>query len=53
MVNTKFLGLQIYNHINWKNHTEQMTPEVSEACYANRAMVQISNINRVQYIYYA
>ena len=23
-VNTKFLGLQIDNHINWKNHTEQI-----------------------------
>jgi hypothetical protein len=21
---TKFLGLQIDNHINWKNHTEEM-----------------------------
>jgi hypothetical protein len=50
-VKTKFLGLQIDNHINWKNHTEQMSPEVSEACYANRSMVHISNINMVQYIY--
>jgi len=23
-VNTKFLGLQIYNHSDWKNHIEQM-----------------------------
>jgi hypothetical protein len=23
-VNTKFLGLQTDNHINWKNHTEEM-----------------------------
>ena len=23
-MNTKFLGLQINNHINWKNHVEQM-----------------------------
>jgi len=26
-VNTKFLGLQIYNHSNWKNHVEQMIPK--------------------------
>jgi len=52
-VKTNFLGLQIDNHINWKNNIEQMTPEVSEACYANRSMVHISNINMVQYIYYA
>jgi hypothetical protein len=23
-VNTEFLGLQIENHINWKNHIEQI-----------------------------
>ena len=27
MMNTKFLGLQIYNHSNWKNHVEQMIPK--------------------------
>jgi hypothetical protein len=25
-VNTKFLGLQIDNHINWKNPVEQIIP---------------------------
>jgi hypothetical protein len=23
-LNTKLIGLQIYNHLNWKNHIEQM-----------------------------
>jgi len=27
MVNTEFLGLQIDNHLNWKNHVEQMNPK--------------------------
>jgi hypothetical protein len=27
--NTKFIGLQIDNHINWKNHTEEMIPKLS------------------------
>jgi len=31
-VNIKLLGLQIYNHINWKNNTEQMIPKVSGTC---------------------
>jgi len=26
-VNTKCLGLEIDNHIQWKNHTEQMIPK--------------------------
>jgi len=44
-VNTKCLGLQIDNHIHWKNHTEQMIPKLSGAGYAVRSMVHISNIN--------
>jgi hypothetical protein len=46
MVNTKFLGLQIDNHLNWKNHIEQMIPKLSGAFYAVRAMVHISNSNQ-------
>jgi len=30
-VKTKFLGLQIGNHINWKNHNEHMIPQLSAA----------------------
>ena len=28
IVNTKFRGLKIDNHINWKNHIEQMIPKL-------------------------
>jgi hypothetical protein len=52
-VNTKFLILQIDNHINWMNHIEEMIPKLSEACYTIRLMVQISNINSLKSIYYA
>jgi hypothetical protein len=31
-VNTKFLGLQINNHINWKNHIEEIMPKWSMIC---------------------
>jgi len=27
MMNTKFFGLQTDNHINWKNHIEEMIPK--------------------------
>jgi hypothetical protein len=32
--NTKFLGLQIDNHLNWKNHTDQIVPKLCGGCYA-------------------
>jgi hypothetical protein len=51
-VNTKFLGLQTDNHINWKNHTEQMIPHLSAARYAVRSTAHISNIYTLKSIYY-
>jgi len=29
--NTKFLGVQIDNHVNWKCHTDQILPKLSTA----------------------
>ena len=52
-VNTKFLGLQIDNHIKWKNHTEEVIPNLSGVHYAIRSMGHISNINNLKLIYYA
>jgi hypothetical protein len=37
-VNKEFLGLQINNHLNSKNHVCQLMPELSRACYAVRSM---------------
>jgi hypothetical protein len=50
IVNTKFLSLQIDNHINWKNHIEKIAPKLSAACYAFRLTVHISNINALKSI---
>ena len=52
-VHTKFLSLQIDNHINWKNHIEEIIPKLSDAYYAVRSMVQISNINTLKSVHYA
>ena len=52
-VNTKFLGLQIDNHINWKNCVKQRIPKLSAACYVVRLMFHISNINTFKSISYA
>jgi hypothetical protein len=51
-VNTEFLGLQIDNQINWKNHIEEMIPNVSASYYVMRLMVHISDINTSKSIYY-
>jgi hypothetical protein len=50
-MNKKFLYLPIDNHINWKNHFEQMIPKLNAACYAFRSTVHISNSNTVKSIY--
>jgi hypothetical protein len=37
-VNTKFLGLQIDNRLNWINHIDKLIPKLSGACYAVRSV---------------
>ena len=51
IMNMNFLGLQLDNHVNWKNHIEEMIPKLS-TCYAIRLKVHISNINTLKSIYY-
>jgi hypothetical protein len=34
LVNTKSLGLQIHNHLNWKNRTDHLILKLSETCCA-------------------
>jgi hypothetical protein len=33
---TKFLRLELDNHINWKNHIKKILPKLSGACYVIR-----------------
>jgi len=49
----KFLGLQIDNHLNWKDHIEQIIPKLSAASYAIRSAVHINNVNTLKLIYNA
>jgi hypothetical protein len=50
---TKFLGLQIDNHLNWKNHINQFIPKLSGASYAVRSLLHISNFDILKSIYFA
>jgi hypothetical protein len=52
-ISTKFLDLQIDNHLTWKNRIDQMFSTLSGACYAVRSMYHISNINILKSIYFA
>jgi hypothetical protein len=49
-VNTKFLGLQIDNHLNWTNHIDKLIAKLSAAYYAARSMCHISNTDRLKFI---
>jgi hypothetical protein len=44
----KFLGLQIDNDINWKNHIDQMIPKLRGPCYAVRSVFHIVNFDKLK-----
>jgi hypothetical protein len=52
-INTKFLGLQTNNHLNWKNHIALMIPKLSRACYAVTLMSHISGTDTLKSVYFA
>jgi hypothetical protein len=52
-VRLKFLGLKIDNHLNWKNHIDQIIPKLSAACYMVRQMYYICNNDTLRSIYFA
>jgi hypothetical protein len=49
-VNTKFLGLQIDNNLNWKSH--QLIPQLSGTCFAVRFMSHVSNTDTIKSVYF-
>ena len=44
MEGTEFLNLQIDNHLHWKYHIEQITPELIRECYMVRSVLHINNL---------
>jgi len=53
VTNMRFLGLDLYNNMNWKNHVAKILPKLSRACYAVRAMYCFSSLNTLKMIYFA
>ena len=44
----KFLGMQLDNHLNWKDHIDQVLPKLSAACYVVRQMHHICDENTLK-----
>jgi len=50
--NFNFMGLELDNDINWKNHVIKILPKLSRACYAVRVMYPVSCMNMLKMIYF-
>jgi hypothetical protein len=50
---TKFLGMYIDNHMNWKNHIEQIPPKLSVACFSIRTLTYTLNLDNLRMVYFA
>jgi hypothetical protein len=48
-----YVGLQIHNHLNWKNHPDHVIPKLSGVWYAVHSMFRISNIETFKTIHFA
>jgi hypothetical protein len=42
-VNTKFIGFQIHNLLNWTNHIDKLIPKLGGECYTVRSVCHIIN----------
>ena len=49
-VNLKCLGIQIDNHLAWRNHIDQIIPKLSIACYMVRQMYHICKNDKLRSI---
>jgi hypothetical protein len=50
---TKFLGMHIDNHMDWKKHTELILPKLSAACYAIRRFYYTLKSDALCMVYFA
>jgi hypothetical protein len=51
--NVNFLGLQLDNNINWKNHIHKTVTKLRSACFLIRRMHPTFIINTLKMIYFA
>lgn len=49
----KFLGMHIDNHMNWKNHADQILPKLSAACFSISNLIHTLNPDILCMVYFA
>jgi len=49
---TKFLGMHIDNHMNWKNHVQQILHKLSAACFSIRKLIPTLNADILCMFYF-
>jgi len=45
--------MHIDNHMNWKNHVEQILPKLSAACFSIRNLIPTLNLDILHTVYFA
>ena len=50
---TKFLGIHIDNHMNWKDHVEKILSTLSAACFPMRNLIHTLNPDILRMVYFA
>ena len=53
MPETKFLGVQIDNHLNWMCHIDCILPKLSTAGFVSRQLFYVLNLETLQMAYFA
>jgi hypothetical protein len=51
--NTKFLGLELDERLNWKIHIKKILPKLSGACYVIRRLHSSCDIATLRMVYFA
>jgi hypothetical protein len=53
VTNTKFLGVKVDNHFNWKFHIDQIFPKVSNVGFVIRQLFHILNLKTLRMAYFS
>jgi len=53
VTNIWFLGLELDNNMNWKNHVAKILPKLSRACYTVGTIQSFSSLNALKMIYFS